>query len=45
MDQAHTVPTWASEQAAICVECTRLVVVDPEAPPLDPPTLLHGLHK
>lgn len=28
-----------------CVECTRLVVVAPEAAPRDPPTLLHGLHK
>ena len=31
--------------AAFCVECTRLVVVAPEAAPRDPPTLLHGLHK
>lgn len=37
MDQAHTVPAWASEQAAVCVEGPRLVT-------LEPPGSLHGLH-
>lgn len=38
MDQAHTVPAWASEQAAVCAEGPRLVT-------LEPPGSLHGLHK
>lgn len=42
MDQAHTVPTWASEQAAIRVEGTWL---NPADPILAPPTVFHGLHK
>lgn len=44
-DQTHTVPNWASGQAAVCIGGTRPVVLGLAGPALDPPPLLHGLHK
>lgn len=45
MAQVHTLQTWASEQAAVCVEGPWLIALDLSAPALEPLSLLHGLHK